>query len=91
MLSDPFVTTTPPSPVSSNHGGNGPKLLQSQHSLIAKSVMTVPSMARSRSIAETQPASPAHTPDLLAPPDIMFGTLSLTDTPLATAPNSPRM
>lgn len=61
-------------------------LKQTQHSSIAKSVMSAPGMSRN--------SSTGRDGDHLAPPhtSVTSGISgSLTDTPAATAPNSPRM
>lgn len=61
-------------------------LKQTQHSSIAKSVMSAPGMSRN--------SSTGRDGDHLAPPhtSVTGGIAgSLTDTPAATAPNSPRM
>ncbi|KAF8246657.1 bifunctional 6-phosphofructo-2-kinase/fructose-2,6-bisphosphate 2-phosphatase [Wilcoxina mikolae CBS 423.85] len=78
MLSEPSIIESPPTPIG---------IKQSQHSSIAKSVMAAPSMARTRSygreVVETH---------LLAPPEPTIpGGHALTDTPVPTAPNSPRI
>jgi hypothetical protein len=59
---------------------------QTQHSSIAKSVMSTPAMTRTN--------SGGRDIDHLAPPPTSTAIglgLNLSDTPVATAPNSPRM
>jgi hypothetical protein len=69
--------TTPPTPA--------PK--QAQHSYIAKSV-TAAGMARSRSANGTPQDNSSL--ELFGPPEVLH-PMALSDTPLATAPSSPRM
>lgn len=78
----PVLTPTPgpaPAPAPSS-------LKQTQHSSIAKSVMSTPGMSRT--------SSAGREGDHLAPPhsSVTSGIAgNFTDTPAATAPNSPRM
>ncbi|PWW76736.1 bifunctional 6-phosphofructo-2-kinase/fructose-2,6-bisphosphate 2-phosphatase [Tuber magnatum] len=57
---------------------------QTQHSSIAKSVMSAPGMSRSYSAGK-------ECTELLAPPAPLYAGRALTDTPATTAPNSPRI
>ncbi|KAI5818935.1 hypothetical protein BZA77DRAFT_290963 [Pyronema omphalodes] len=75
---EPCIVESPPPPVA------GPK--QAQQSPLAKSLMAAPAMARSRSHSKGGDVG-----DHLAPPEQLINGHSLTDTPLTTAPNSPRI